>query len=283
MGQKDNKIKILVCYYQPEKLPKEDIYFPIQAGKAISKFKLNVQGDDIGDNISAKNETFSELTAWYWGWKNIKTIYPNIEYIGLSHYRRFFALNEPFEEYTKIYKNKIPKMYNYENLIIKKLKKKDIIMVKPASFGCDLKTQYERWHNIKDYFCLKNIIHEIYPEYDKTFTNFFEENKKISLYCMFISKFELFDRYFEWVFPILFEMEKRIDTSEYDPYQKRVIAFLAERLINIYVIHNRLRVDYEPIYYIDGERLIDYNIKNIFRKIIKFIMPYGFVRRYQDR
>jgi len=120
----NTKVKILTCYYQPWHFPKENIYFPIQAGKSISKYNLEIQGDDTGDNISCKNETFSEFTAWYWGWKNIKNIYPNIEYIGLSHYRRFFALNKPFEGYTIIKKVNIPKMENYENLIIKNFKTK---------------------------------------------------------------------------------------------------------------------------------------------------------------
>ena len=279
------KTKILVCYYQPWEIPKDTLFFPIQAGKAVSGFNLKIQGDDTGDNISVKNSTFSEFTAWYWAWKNIKLIYPNIEYIGLSHYRRLFALNEPFEEYTMIKKYRIPNMENYEDIILQKLKDNDIILVKQASFGCNLKQQYSRWHYDKDLTCIKNIIHELCPEYDISFSHFFENNNKISLYCMFIAKYNFFHKYFEWLFPILFEAEKRIDVSKYDTQQKRVLAFLAERLLNVYVEYHNLKVIYEPIYFIKGERNIvsRINIKAMLKKTIKFFIPYGIIKLYNKR
>jgi hypothetical protein len=281
----NNKTKILVCYYQPWELPKENIFFPIQAGKAISGFNLKIQGDDTGDKKKKKNETFSEFTAWYWAWKNLKTIYMDIEYIGLSHYRRFFALNKPYEDFSQIFKNYIPRMENYEELIKQKLDNNDIILVKPAMYGCDLKTQYAQFHNIEDYYKLKEIVHDLHPEYDETFINFFENNNTMSLYCMFITRYEIFNKYFEWLFPLLSEIEKRIDVSKYDTYQKRVLAFCAERLLNIYVLHNKLKIVYEPIYCIIKEINMDsnFNIKRIVKKIIKFIIPNGIFELYRMR
>jgi lipopolysaccharide biosynthesis glycosyltransferase len=41
--------------------------------------------------------------------------------------------------------------------------------------------------------------------------------------------------YADWVLDILQKLEKTIDTSEYDDYQKRVFGFVAERLANVYV------------------------------------------------
>ena len=277
----DTRTKILVCYYQPWELPKEDIFFPIQAGKAISGFDLGIQGDDTDDNISAKNATFSEFTAWYWGWKNIKFLYPNIEYIGLAHYRRFFALNGRFGE-DIVYKRYIPKMKNYEQLIIQKLENNDIILANQhTSKNNNLIAPYAEAHYVEDYICIKEIIHKIYPEYDGSFLHFFRENNKISLYCIFIAKYELFDRYFAWLFPLLFEAEKQIDVSRYDSYQKRVLAFLAERLLNVYVYHNKLKVVYEPIYFIDKEKTIGSDIKSMLKKIIKFFIPYGIIKYYE--
>jgi hypothetical protein len=268
----ETKVKILVCYYQPWRLPKESVFLPIQAGKAASGLNLKIQADDTGDNISGKNATFGEFTAWYWAWKNIKTIYPNIEYIGLAHYRRFFALDEPFAEYTRIDKPDIPKMENYEDLIIQKLENNDIILAKEASFGCDLHKQYSHWHYASDLITMKNIIHEICPEYDETFLHFFENNNRISLYCMFIGRYEFFNRYFEWLFPLLFEAEKRIDVSGYNSHQKRVLAFLAERLLNVYVSHHKLKIKYEPVYFIEGRRHLGstVKIKTMIKKVTKF-------------
>jgi hypothetical protein len=281
----ETKVKILVCYYQPWSLPKEKIFFPIQAGKATSGFSLKMQGDDTGDNISNKNATFSEFTAWYWAWKNIKTIYPNIEYIGLAHYRRFFALDEPLERYTEISVPGIPKMENYEDLIVQKLEHNDIILVKQGAFGFDVQTQWLSCHHFNDLITMKNIIHEMCPEYDEAFLHFFEGNSKISLYCMFISRYDFFDRYFEWLFPLLFEAEKRINISGYDPWQKRVLAFLAERLLNVYVIHNQLKIKYEAVYFIEGERNIEPQVKKkaIIRNAVKFITPYGILKWRREK
>jgi hypothetical protein len=268
----DSKVKILTCYYKPWRLPKENIFFPIQAGKTVSRYKLRMQGDDTGDNISDKNATFSEFTAWYWGWKKIKTLYPNIEYIGLSHYRRFFALDESTAEQIQIDRYRIPRMEDYENLIIQKLEDKDIILVRTMTFADTIKKQYEIEHDGSDYYCIKDIMHEICPEYDDSFLHFFEGNKTISLYCIFIARYELFDQYFEWLFPLLFEAEKRMDFSNHNTYQKRAIAFLAERLLNVYVLHHKLKVVYEPIYYITNlEEYIESKtgIKTFIKRIIR--------------
>jgi hypothetical protein len=275
------KEKILVCYYHPWKLPKENIFLPVQAGKAVSGFDLGIQGDDTGDNISGKNAVFSEFTAWYWAWKNIKNIYPDIEYIGLAHYRRFFALNRLFKKQELVYKQKIPVMKNYEKLIREKLESHDIVLAKQRVFEKSLLEQYAEKHYVEDYVCLKNIIHEICPEYDRSFSHIFRKNNKVSLYCIFIAGYGIFNNYFEWLFPILFEAEKRINISEYDSYQRRVLAFLSERLLDVYVYHNKLNVIYEPVYFIEPSKIKI--IKIILKKAVKNIIPYGIIERYRKR
>ena len=83
-------IKILVAHHKPGLIIKDDIYIPIQVGKAMHPdVNLGVQGDDSGENISYKNSTYCEMTAWYWAWKNIKA-----DYVGLCHYRRYFCFKE---------------------------------------------------------------------------------------------------------------------------------------------------------------------------------------------
>jgi hypothetical protein len=276
------RIKILVCYYQPWELPQDDIFFPIQAGKACSGFDLGIQADDSGDNISNKNDTFGEFTAWYWAWKNIKNHFPNLEYIGLSHYRRFFCMDNAWGAET-IYTQNIPSMRDYENLFIKSLKNNDIILAKQGIFGYDLRTHYSYYHNSFDYLCMKEIVHEICPEYDESFLHIFERNDKMSSYCMFVAKYDFFVNYFEWLFPLLFEAEQRIDVSKYSKYQKRVLAFLAERLLNVYVYHNKLRINHRPIYFVcnnnyPGGNPLKKVIVTRIKKNVKILMPYGIVK-----
>jgi hypothetical protein len=87
------------------------------------------------------------------------------------------------------------------------------------------------------------------------------------------------------LFPLLFEAEKRIDVSEYNIYQKRVLAFLAERLLNVYVYHHKLKIIYESVYFIVDKRnvVIKRKIKNIIRNVIKFIIPYGLMEWWHKR
>jgi hypothetical protein len=255
---------------------------PIQAGKAVSGFDLGIVSDDTGDNISDKNATFSEFTAWYWAWKNIKTIYPDIEYIGLSHYRRYFIMDRPLLKRPIIYLPKISVMENYGNLFIDTLESHDIILAKQTKLAnnlSNLRIHYSYFHNSFDYLTMKDIIHEISPEYDESFYDIFERNNRISLYCMFVAKYDLFNDYFNWLFPLLFEAERRIDVSHYTQYQKRVLAFLAERLLNVYVYHNNLKVAYRPIYFIDKENTLKKRIVKAFKESIKSCMPL-WIRRW---
>jgi len=268
------KLKILVCYYQPWELPKDDLFMPIQAGKAVSGFTLNMRGDDTGDNISDRNATFSEFTAWYWAWKNIKTMYPNIEYIGLSHYRRYFNLEQPDTKDSIYYRTTIPEMKGYGDRFIQHLEHADIILSKPEYYCWALKKQYARCHHEKDYIFMKNIVHEICPEYISSFDRVFEIQGHMSPYCIFVSKYTFFDEYFTWLFKLLFEAEKVIDVSKYTSYQRRALAFLAERLLNVYVYHHNLRVAYRPIYYITTKKE---RILNKF-KLIKYFMPHGIIK-----
>jgi hypothetical protein len=59
---------------------------------------------------------------------------------------------------------------------------------------------------------------------------------------MFIMKKKLYDSYMEFLFPILFETQKRVDMTDYDGYQKRLFGFLSEILLYVYVVQNGLKV-----------------------------------------
>ena len=50
--------------------PDDNMYVPLQVGTAIDS-PLGYLRDDTGDNISALNGYYSELTGLYWIWKNV--------------------------------------------------------------------------------------------------------------------------------------------------------------------------------------------------------------------
>lgn len=93
-----SNIKILVCFHKPGEMPSDSIYLPIQVGKSLTDLDLNIQTDNKVDgkdcdNISQWNNIFCELTADYWAWKNMDQALPEVDYIGLCHYRRYFDFN----------------------------------------------------------------------------------------------------------------------------------------------------------------------------------------------
>ena len=61
-------------------------YQPLFVGAEFNANQRGYQVDNTGENISSQNKEFNELTGLYWMWKNT-----NDEYIGLSHYRRYFS------------------------------------------------------------------------------------------------------------------------------------------------------------------------------------------------
>ena len=74
---------------------------------------------------------------------------------------------------------------------------------------------------------------------------------------MLVAKKEVFDAYAEWLFDILFEVEKRIqkDVEKRDTYQKRVYGFLSERLMTIYIdLHPELKVKEVPVIFIEENK-----------------------------
>ena len=79
-------IKLLVAMHKAYRLPENALYYPIQVGGIHIPGMEKALRDNTGENISDKNKSYCELTALYWGWKNLPA-----DYLGLVHYRRYFA------------------------------------------------------------------------------------------------------------------------------------------------------------------------------------------------
>ncbi|MDR1768740.1 MAG: DUF4422 domain-containing protein, partial [Propionibacteriaceae bacterium] len=79
-------LQVFVAAHKPYQFPDDPAYLPVQVGRALSEADLGITGDDTGDNISGRNQTYCELTGLYWAWRNTSH-----EAYGLAHYRRYFA------------------------------------------------------------------------------------------------------------------------------------------------------------------------------------------------
>ena len=256
-----SKLKILICCHKQCLLPPntEGVFLPIQVGASIAGTRLDMQGDDNingapCDNISAKNKNYCELTAMYWAWKNIRKIYPNLQYIGLCHYRRFFSFTQTnFFDDTIVLPEPQIKQYKLNLDALKKyLKKHNCIAVKKRIYPYSLEIDYAANHQSEDMRSLKAVIHDLFPDYDAAFTKIITQNNKLSSCNMFIMSFEDFSSYCNWLFTILEQAEKKIDISSYNPVQVRIWGYLAERLFNVYLYKNKRKVKYLNIIKFDN-------------------------------
>ena len=80
------KIRIIVATHKPYRMPENSLYLPLLVGAENNKPTWTGRRDNEGENISAKNPHYCELTGLYWAWKNLDT-----DYVGLVHYRRHFS------------------------------------------------------------------------------------------------------------------------------------------------------------------------------------------------
>lgn len=253
-----NEIQIYVVSHSEEdikKIRKDDIYTPLFVGRN-GRDNLGFCSDDTGDNISNKNPYFCELTGLYWMWKQSPA-----DIIGLCHYRRYFTNDKG----NLLEKNEIEEILKDYDLII-------------PNFGTSLLgsvyNDYDNEHYSEDLDACRDIISKLTPEYLNAYDKVIYGNK-LCHYNMFISKKELIDEYCDWVFPIMFELEKRIDTTSYDDYRKRVYGFLTERLFNVWFTHKNLKVKETKVKLI-GKML---NFKMFFYK--RPLLRWGYVYIYK--
>lgn len=207
--------------------PQLEEYRPIHVG-AAGKPDLGYLRDDTGDNISERNPNFCELTGVYWIWKNVDD-----DYKGLVHYRRYFGKSNLSSRKKNIYTHQ---------QMIDLLQDADIVLPYVESFVQNAKDEIMVSCCTEEIFSqLRQAVATVYPNYLMDFDVFFSQNHSTLFNMMFCRK-ELFDSYCQWLFDILFEVEKNIDLTELNTYQQRIYGFLSERLLNIWVCHNNLRV-----------------------------------------
>lgn len=250
-----NKMCLLVAYHKdsPTLNFSKKYFEPIHVGKSNSSVELPIKGDNTGENISSKNSNYAELTALYWAWKNV-----DADFYGLMHYRRFFCSrddssffrrqkntlekalsikNDFADSKTKTsFKNIENKFEELNSFFQKNVTENTIFVPRKHKFSKrGIKSQYERFCDIKDWEIVSHFIIKKYPQYEKTWKNF-ENQKWMYPFNMFVMSKNIFSNYAEWLFDVLGEVEKKSDMANKEPEQSRVCGFISERLFNFYLL-----------------------------------------------
>ena len=244
-------IHLYCVSHKPIDLPHTPGLSLLQVGNSPTHFSH--LRDDNGVNISEKNSFYSELTAFYYIWKNRPS-----DYVGFCHYRRYllprrsadwlnqlkparyatgYKISEPIlMEHISSQDN--PYVEGFEHL----LTKADILLPKsmPLPNGSFL-NQYINTHDAAPMFRVLALLAEQDDHLGKTAYHFFTHASQSHWNNMFIARWEIFDRYCQFLFPLFEKLEQEVILPD-SPYQKRVYAFLSERLFNFWLAYNRIKV-----------------------------------------
>jgi hypothetical protein len=190
------------------------------------------------DNILyPKRLAYAECSKIYYIWKLYKEGKLKSKYVGFTHYSRIFPFKDDIPD--------LDEMFKYYDVIVKSR----------YIFGVNISVHYNENHIGHFLNESLDIIREKFPEYYQPALTFLD--KKYAYFCnVFIMKNEDFIKWGEFVFGVLFELDRRNNiTSDEDVkailikeakeaeksnktfnivFQRRIEGFLSERIGNIF-------------------------------------------------
>lgn len=186
---------------------------PIQVGAALTDQRITEITDNLGENISAKNVNYCELTALYWMWKNKLCTEESDKYFGLFHYRRFLDITD-------------------DGLIKMKEENVDVLLPYPLVHEPDISEHHSRYIKESDWDAMLSALKELQPEYEERFQEILKQPYLYN-YNMIIAKRDILRGYCEWLFPILKRTEE-LSTPKGWERADRYIGYLGENLLTLY-------------------------------------------------
>lgn len=228
-----HRLRIFIVTHKPCSIPSDGVMTPIHVGRAVSPYKVEMswmQGDDTGDHISSKNGSYCEMTAHYWIWKNVH----DTEYVGVCHYRRFFAIDISEDDIEEV------------------MADADVLMVEPSWHIDSVYAYFAKFMGAENMTILWMVMKRLYPEYAETLEQVCD-GVKFYPFNMMLCKKELFDEYCEWIFSVLGECEKYVKPSPYTN-GRRALAYMAELLTGVYFIYKRMKIKTVPYCKIEDGR-----------------------------
>ena len=237
LNEETEDVSLFVMTHKKIEYPILPNFKILQCGADLNESLYDIK-DNTGNNISKLNKFYSECTGIYWVWKNVNT---SIK--GQMQYRRFFDRLDPYTV-----------KYILNN-------KADIITISPYVWpGYTIKQQFNDCLDINDLNLCKDIISRLYPNYIESYDAYIEHGNILFYSNIFIAKSKIYDELCKFCFDILFEFDKITNyTDEKTSYehakhtaemhkssditgQVRLQGHIFERLVTLYILHNKLNV-----------------------------------------
>ena len=222
-------ITVAVATHRPYRMPEDPCYLPLHVGAALHpKVCNNMQPDDSGDNISDKNNAYSELTGLYWLWKNCRS-----EYKGLVHYRRHFRSTDCQHFQSKDRFECIATTEDYSRLIVDR--NAQVIVPKARNYVIEtIESHYCHTLPGEQLSATRDVLSEKYSKYLGAFDDEMSCTKA-HMFNMLVAEREIFDSYCAWLFSVLGDIETRVDSYSYDAFNARWPGRISELLLDTWM------------------------------------------------
>lgn len=231
------------------------LYVPVRCGAVFDKEnRLNLPGDDTGENISEKRGSFCEFTVQYWAWKNVQA-----DYYGLCHYRRYLSFSArqyPRSGHGLVFVPILTRramrrfgLLNSEKMA-QEIRQYDLLYPQgapvervPLPRGGTAKTVCQLWQAHDGLFFDKKVIDRMFeridqlaPEYSASAREYFAGGLHIGYNC-YVMRRPLFERLCRLQFPIMEAIERELDAAGCSDAMPRTPAYVGEMLFGIFVHH----------------------------------------------
>lgn len=230
------------------------LYVPVRCGAVFDTSEHPAYaGDNSGDNISGRRNSFCEFTVQYWAWKNEKA-----DYYGLCHYRRYLtfsrkrfranAQNQVME--GMLDSHSIAKYDLLNEKCMRKIIEDSDAVVNEAADVNYIPTPHGFQHSVYDHWAahdgmffdkrvlpfLLETIHELKPQYYEAAVAYMHDKWHRGYNC-YVMKKDLFDEMCSFQFPIMFAMEKKLSENGMSKQFGRTLGYLGEMMYGIFIYY----------------------------------------------
>lgn len=236
-----HSVTIAIAMHKSYRAPDDSMYLPLHVGAALNPDVLpGLTQDDSGENISRLNRYLSELTGMYWLWKNNDSAYK-----GLVHYRRYFATKHMMRWFKGDCFNRI---LGQEELLEVLRHSNVIVPAKRRYFIETVQSHYAHTLFERQLDVTRGVLQDLDPK-SVPYWDRIMNRRSAHLFNMMIMDSKTFDAYCSWLFPILFELMKRLDPDQYDAFHARYPGRISEILLNVWLDENHISYTTMPTMY----------------------------------